>query len=42
MEHQLDTIEPELDRVGVREYFLKIYANPIVTKDIRAKGGLLV
>ena len=42
MEHQLDTIEPELDRAGVREHFLKIYANPIVTKDIRAKGGLLV
>ncbi len=42
MEHQLDTLEPELDRGGVRENFLKIYANPIVTKDIRSKGGLLV
>ena len=42
MEHQLDTIEPELDRSGVRKHFLNIYANPIVTKDIRAKGGLLV
>ena len=42
MEHQLDTIEPELDRAGVRDHFLKIYANPIVTKDIRAKGALLV
>ena len=42
MEHQLDTIEPELDRAGVRDHFLKIYANPIVTKDIRAKGDLLV
>lgn len=42
MEHQLDTVEPELDREGVRGCFLKIYSNPIVTKDIRAKGGLLV
>ncbi len=42
MEHQLDTIEPELDRASVREHFLGIYANPIVTKDIRARGGLLV
>ncbi len=42
MEHQLDTVEPELDRAGVREHFLRIYANPIVTKDVRARGGLLV
>lgn len=42
MEHQLASIEPELNCDGVREHFLKIYANPIVTKDIRAKGGLLV
>lgn len=41
MEHQLDTLEPELSREGVRERFLTIYANPIVTKDIRAKGDLL-
>ena len=42
MEHQISTIEPELNCDGVRECFLNIYANPIVTKDIRAKGGLLV
>lgn len=42
MEHQLDSIEPELDRDGVRKHFLGIYANPIVTKDIRSRGGLLI
>lgn len=42
MEKQLATVEPELDREGLRRHFLNIYSNPIVTKDIRARGELLV
>ena len=33
MEHQLGTVEPELDRDELREVFLGIYANPITAKD---------
>lgn len=42
MTKQMETVEPELDRVGLRKIFLEIYSNPIVTKDIRAKGGLFL
>ena len=33
MEHQLGTVEPELDRAELREVFLGIYANPVVAKE---------
>ena len=34
MEKQLNTVEPELNRKELRELFLEIYANPIVTKEL--------
>lgn len=34
MEHQLSTVEPELDRSELKEVFLGIYANPVVTKEL--------
>ena len=33
MEHQLGTVEPEVNRDELREVFLGIYANPIVSKE---------
>lgn len=33
MEHQLGTVEPELNRDELREVFLGIYANPVVAKE---------
>lgn len=33
MEHQLGTVEPELNREEIREVFLGIYANPVVAKE---------
>ena len=33
MEKQLSTVEPELDRKELRQIFLGIYANPIVSKE---------
>lgn len=33
MERQLDTIEPELNRAELRNIFLGIYANPVVSKE---------
>lgn len=33
MEHQLGTVEPELDKDELREVFLGIYANPVVAKE---------
>lgn len=41
MERQLDTVEPELNRAALRDVFLGIYANPIVSKDVIASGGTL-
>ncbi len=41
MEKQLDTVEPELSREDIREIFLGIYANPIISKGIIAAGGTL-
>lgn len=41
MEHQLSTVEPELDRDELRGIFLGIYVNPIVSKDTIASGGTL-
>lgn len=42
MAKQMETVEPELDREALRHIFLEIYANPIVTKDIIARGDVLV
>ena len=37
MEHQLDTVEKELDREELKQVFLDIYANPVVTKELLAE-----
>lgn len=42
MAKQIESVEPELDREALRHIFLEIYANPIVTKDIIARGEVLV
>ncbi len=46
MEHQLDTVEPEVNREDLRRIFLDIYANPVVTKELLKKeqitGGILL
>ena len=40
-EHQLDTVEPELDREQLNDIFLHIYANPVVSKEmLREKNTL--
>ena len=33
MEHQLGTVEPEVNRDELREVFLGIYANPVLAKE---------
>ena len=33
MEHQLATVEPDLDRDELKTAFLEIYANPVVAKE---------
>ena len=46
MEHQLNTVEPELNREDLRKHFLEIYANPVVSKELlakeRATGAILL
>ena len=37
MEHQLDTVEPGINREDLRRIFLDIYANPVVTKELLIK-----
>jgi hypothetical protein len=37
MEHQLDTVEKDLNREDLRRIFLDIYANPVVTKELLIK-----
>ena len=37
MQHQLSTVEPELDSDELRKIFLEIYANPVVTKELLEK-----
>ena len=37
MQHQLSTVEPELDKDELRKIFLEIYANPVVTKELLEK-----
>ena len=32
-EHQLDTVEPTINREDLRRIFLDIYANPVITKE---------
>lgn len=34
MEHQLDTVEPEINREDLRRIFIDIYANPVYTKEL--------
>lgn len=38
MEHQLGTVEPELNKDELREVFLGIYANPVVSKEEMAQN----
>ena len=40
MEKQLAKVEPELDRAELKEVFLNIYANPVVTKELLERGEL--
>lgn len=46
MEHQLATVEPELNRDDLRKTFLEIYANSVVTKELleeeRKTGTILL
>ena len=37
MEHQLDTVEKELNRADLRDIFLKIYSNPVLSKELLAE-----
>ena len=37
MEHQLDTVEKEINREDLRRIFLEIYANPVITKELLVK-----
>ena len=37
MEHQLDKVEPEVNREDLRRIFLDIYANPVYTKELLEK-----
>lgn len=37
MQKQLDTVEPEINREELRQVFLEIYANPVVTKELLEK-----
>lgn len=40
MEKQMAKVEPELDRAELKEVFLNIYANPVVTKELLEQGNL--
>lgn len=46
MEHQLDSVEKEINREDLRRIFLDIYANPVVSKELLEKekrtGGILL
>ena len=46
MQHQLDTVEPEINREDLRRIFLDIYANPVVSKELlekeRQTGAILL
>ncbi len=40
MNHQMETVEPEIDRDDLRRIFLGIYANPVITKELLQKEKL--
>ncbi len=46
MEHQFETVEPQVNREDLRRIFLDIYANSVVTKELLEKekvtGGILL
>lgn len=46
MAHQLETVEPEVNKEDLRRIFLDIYANPVVTKELlekeKATGAILL
>ena len=46
MQKQLDTVESEINREELRNVFLEIYANPVVTKELleqeKATGEILL
>lgn len=46
MEHQLDTVEKDINREDLRRIFLDIYANPVISKELlekeKATGGILL
>lgn len=46
MEHQMETVEKEINREDLRRIFLDIYANPVVTKELlekeKATGAILL
>jgi hypothetical protein len=46
MEHQLDTVEPDINREDLRRIFIDIYANPVYTKELlekeKATGAILL
>ena len=46
MEHQLETVEPEVNKEDLRRIFMDINANPVVTKELlekeKATGAILL
>ena len=40
MEKQMAQVEPEVDKAELKEVFLNIYANSVVTKELLEKGNL--
>ena len=40
MTHQMETVEPEINRDDLKRIFLDIYANPVVTKELLQKEKL--
>jgi hypothetical protein len=40
VEKQLAKVEPEVDRAELKEVFLNIYANPVLTKELLEQGNL--
>jgi hypothetical protein len=40
MEKQMAKVEPEVDKAELKEVFLNIYANPVVTKELLEQGNL--
>jgi hypothetical protein len=40
MDKQMAKVEPEVDKAELKEVFLNIYANPVVTKELLEQGNL--